>query len=71
MKCFVLKNGEIIPACKVLDFKKTFDKTIVKYQKFLTLAGTIRKMICYDESIKYRDMTEEEEEEFGIKGSEK
>ena len=62
MKCFVLKSGEIIPANKVDEFRETNGKTVVKYTKYVTLAGVKRKMICYDEAIKFRKMTQKEEE---------
>ena len=71
MKCFVLKGGEILPADKVLDIRERNGKSIIKYQKILTLANTERIMTCYDEAIAFRNMRKEEEEEFGIKESEK
>lgn len=66
MKCFELKNGEIIPADKVVDFRTKGDKLLVKYTKYATFDGVDRKMTCYDEAKQFREMTEEEEEEFGI-----
>ena len=66
MKCFVTNNGDIVPADRVLDIRKKDGKTIVKYQKFLTLANTEKVTICYDEAIAFRNMRKEEKELFGI-----
>lgn len=62
MKCFILKSGEKVPADKVDDFRETNGKTVVKYTKYVTLAGVKRKMTCFDVAVKFRDMTKEEEE---------
>ncbi len=67
MKCFVLKSGEIVPASKVDGIQELPNKTIVKFTKYIVLAGISRKMVCYEEAVKFRKMTQEEEEEFGIK----
>lgn len=61
MKCFVMKNGDIVPADKVADIREKDGKTIIKYVKTLTLANVDRTMTCYDEAIAFRNMKEDEE----------
>ena len=66
MKCFVLKGGDVLPADKVLDIREKDGKSIVKYQKTLTLANVERVMTCYDEAVSFRNLRKEEMAELGI-----
>ena len=58
MKCFVMKNGDIVPADKVADIREKDGKTIIKYVKTLTLTNVARTMTCYDEAIAFKNMKE-------------
>lgn len=60
MKCFVMKNGDVVPADKVADIREKDGKMIVKYIKILTLANVDRTMTCYDEAIAFKNMKDEE-----------